>query len=72
MSVFIAGKINVGVVGASALNSDVYSNSQWYKTRSKPKMHTAKLSHVPCAILESVLAEHGATSTISAHLRSSM
>lgn len=38
----------------------------------KSREHTARLSHRPCAILDSVLAEHGAMRTISAHLRSSM
>ena len=37
-----------------------------------PSIHTARLSQSPCAIFESVFAEQGATSTISAHLLNSM
>lgn len=59
MSVFIAGNRSVGVAGDSARIMDVCQ-----------RRRTKTLSHNPLASLDSVFASHGATSTISAHLRS--
>jgi hypothetical protein len=69
----------VGVVGAKARIRDVCTIFKLktilvaeHAKGAQVPLHTAKLSHTPCAIFDSVLAEQGATRTMSAQRRSSM
>lgn len=63
----------MGVVGASARIRDVCNQTKRKRSwgRVQPKL-AARLSQSPCAILDKVFAEQGATRTTSAHRRSSM
>lgn len=69
MCVFIAGKRRTGTKEGKARRSEVCGGISGKRVREQ-RERTMTLSQMPCVIFASVLAEQGATRTISAQRRS--